>query len=224
MCFLNNLHDLNVHLRQGGLAAGQGSVAAQIRVMDSLHPHHAEFFRHAETGHHGPGQTGGLLNIVGGAGGHVVEHHFFRSPAAGKGHNLGKQVFLGIIQFLLFVHLHGVTQGTVGMGNDRNLFHRGAVGLAGRHQRVPDFMIRGILLFLFGNHHVLALIPGDNDIHRLLQVGVGHFVPVVAHGAQGRFIDDVGQFRAAGAGGGACNLLQIHIVLHLHVFGMNFQY
>ena len=109
------------------------------------------------------------------------------------------------------------------MGNDRNLFHRGAVGLAGCHQGMTDLVVSRVFLFLFGNDHALALVAGNDDIHRLFQVHIGHLVPFIPHRAEGRLVDDVGQFRAAGAGGRAGDLFQIDIVAHLHIFGMNFQ-
>ena len=43
---------------------------------------HSYLLRHAVLGHHSPGNLGGLLDILGCAGGDIVKYQLFRNPAA----------------------------------------------------------------------------------------------------------------------------------------------
>ena len=153
----------------------------------------------------------------------MVKGHFFRGAPAGKGDDFIKQFIPGIIHFFLLIHLHGVPQSPICMRNNRNFLHRRRMGLAGGYDSMPDLMVSNVFLFFFGDQHIFALVACNNDIDRLLQVFAGHLTAPITHRAKRRFIDDIGQFRTAGAGGRAGNLFQIHVIAHLHIFGMYLQ-
>ncbi len=67
-------------------------------------------------------------------------------------------------------------------------------------------MIGHDALFLVGEDGVLLLVAGDDHLDALLQVGLGGTLRPVADGAQGGFVDDVGQLRTGSAGGHAGDL------------------
>ncbi|CAN4049147.1 Selenium metabolism protein YedF, partial [Dysosmobacter welbionis] len=75
---LHQLHHLPVDLRRSLGGAGQGGVAPQVLILHCLQGHHVKVRAHAVPGNHGPGQLGGLLDVIGGAGGGGVEDQLFR--------------------------------------------------------------------------------------------------------------------------------------------------
>ena len=93
--FTDPAYNLPVNLCLGLRRAGQGGVAAQVLIVQRLQSHHIKALAHAIAGNHGPGQLGGLLNVVGGAGGAGAKDHFLSSPAAGKSGDPVFQLFPG---------------------------------------------------------------------------------------------------------------------------------
>ena len=85
-------------------------------------------------------------------------------------------------------------------------------GLQRRDQRMADLVVGDDLLFLVGEHGVLLLIAGDDDLHALLQICLVTTVAPIAHRAQGRLVDDVGQLRAGGAGGHTGDGVEVDVV------------
>ena len=91
----------------------------------------------------------------------------------------------------------------------------------GRHQGMAYFMVRDDFLFFRRNDRALPLVPGDNHFHRFFQVLLVHFVASHADSPQGRFVDDIRQFGARRAGRGAGNGIQVDVVFHAHILGMD---
>ena len=76
------------------------------------------------------------------------------------------------------------------------IFWTGAEWLWRQRPGVADFVVGDGLLFVIRQDGVLLLVTGDDDFDAFFQVGLADGVAVVADGAQGRFIDDIGQFGA----------------------------
>ena len=57
----------------------------------------AQLLAHAVLGDHGPGDLGGALNVVGGAGGDIVQHQRFGHTAAQQDHQLLLHLLLGAV-------------------------------------------------------------------------------------------------------------------------------
>ena len=149
MLGLYQLHYLAVNLGLSLGGAGQGGIAAQILVGHRFHGYHVKIFAHAVAGNHGPGQFGGLLDIVGSAGGSGFKDQFLRGTSAGQGGNLVFQFLLAHQVMVSFIHLHGIAQGAGGAGNDGDFLHRGGVGLKGGYQGMTDFVV--------GHNHFLLV-------------------------------------------------------------------
>ena len=77
--------------------------------------------------------------------------------------------------------------------------------------------------FFGGDDGAFALVAGDDDFDRFFQVLLVDFVAAHAHGAQGGFVDDVGQFGAGRAGRGAGDGVQVDVVFHAYIFGVYFE-
>ena len=99
--------------------------------------------------------------------------------------------------------------------------HRRGIGLLCGHQGVADLMIGDNLLFFGRNDCTLALVPGDDHLHRFLQVLLDDPVPPALDRAQGRLIDNVGKLGAGRAGGSAGDGGIIDMVVRLDVFGVH---
>ena len=69
------------HLIAVGLGMGQ-IPSDEYLVLITAVLNHSHLLRHAVLGHHGPGNLGGLLDILGSAGGDIVKYQLFRNPAA----------------------------------------------------------------------------------------------------------------------------------------------
>jgi hypothetical protein len=65
---------------------------------------------------------------------------------------------------------------------------------------MPDFVIGHDAFFLIGQNGIFLLVAGDDDFHTFLKISLTGGGTTIADSPQGRFIDDVGQFRAGGAG------------------------
>ena len=121
------------------------------------------------------------------------------------------------------LHLHGEAQRTRRAGHDGDLLYRRTVGLQRRHQRVADLVVRHDALFLVVQDLVLLLCTGQDGVHGLLQVVLGHGLAVVANGAQRGFVDDVGQLSAGSTGGHAGHNGKVAVGTNLDLFGVQAQ-
>ena len=121
------------------------------------------------------------------------------------------------------LHLHGIAQRTGGAGHDGDLLHRGGIGLLGRHQRVADLVVGHDMLLVIGHNGVLLLVAGNDYLDALLQVGLGGEAASVTDGAEGGLVDDVGQLGAGGTGGHTGDLVEVHVLGDLDLFGVYLQ-
>ena len=85
---------------------------------------------------------------------------------------------------------------------------------------MADLVVRNDLLLVVGQHRGLALLAGDDDLHRLLKIVLRGALATLADGTQSALVDDVGQVSARGTGRGAGNRGQVDRRLRLHTLGM----
>ena len=110
---------------------------------------------------------------------------------------------------LAFFHLHRIAQRAAGARNDGDLMHRRAALGERRHQRVTDLMIRNDQLLFVRDDRTLLLIARDDRFNGFFQVLLDDAAAAVLHRQQGGLIDHVGQLRAAGAGTGTRDRIEI---------------
>ena len=89
--------------------------------------HGAKGFRHAVTGHHVTGQTGGALKVVAGTGGHLVHKHFFGDTATKQHADLTQHELFVVAVAILHGQAHGDTK-SAATRNDGDLMHRVTLG------------------------------------------------------------------------------------------------
>ena len=84
--------------------------------------------------------------------------------------------------------------------DDGDLVHGIGILAVGSHQRVADFVIGHLALFLLAQPPALALRAGHHLVHGVLQVLLADLGRMMPGGEQGGLIDDVGQVGAREAG------------------------
>ncbi len=163
-----------VHHRGGVLGAVQAVAAVQVLVADGAQGHHAEFLAHAVHGHHVPGDAGGLLDVLGGAVGHGLHHHFLGGAAAHGYGDFGHQLFPGAqVGLVLLGHQQGVTQAALGVGDDGDFLHRLGVFLLVGHHGVAHLVVGHQLALELGEDGVFLFAAGDDELEGGQQVLLG---------------------------------------------------
>ena len=79
------------------------------------------------------------------------------------------------------------------------------------------------MLLVIGHNGVLLLVAGNDYLDALLQVGLGGKAASVTDGAEGGLVDDVGQLGAGGTGGHTGDLVEVHVLGDLDLFGVYLQ-
>ena len=79
------------------------------------------------------------------------------------------------------------------------------------------------MLLVIGHNGVLLLVAGNDYLDALLQVGLGGKAASVTDGAEGSLVDDVGQLGAGGTGGHTGDLVEVHVLGDLDLFGVYLQ-
>ena len=188
-----------------------------------LQAHQPEFFRHAVLRHHGAGDPGRLFNVVGRSGRHGIKHNLLRRAARQQAHQHGVDLFLRIQVLLFFRHLHHIAQGAHGTGHNRNLLHRLRVLLQGADQGMAHLVVGHNPPLLLAHDAVLFLFTYQHHFHRLKQILLRHSLPAILDRQDRRLVDHVRQIRTYGTAGSKGDGLQIHCLIHLHIFGMHLQ-
>ena len=182
----------------------------------------AERVAHAPFGDHRPGDVGGALQVVLGAGGNLAEGDLLGRAAAEQHRELIEQI-LALHQVTIFERqLHRVAERAEAALHDRDLVHRIHVGDERRDERVARLVIRDDLALLLA-HDPLLLEPRDQPIDRLVEVGHLDRGLVLAGGEQRGFVDQVGQVGAGKAGRALRDDLEIDVGAELHVLGVDAQ-
>ena len=221
VCLVQQLLHLVIGGSGGGIGAVEIAAAVQILVAGLRQSHEAEAVAHAVLHDHLPGQIRRPLNIVGSAGGLGGEHHLLRGAAAQQGLHFYQQLRLGAEEFFLLRHLHGIAQGAGGMGHNRNLGHGLAMLTQGGHQGVTHLVVGDNALFNIRQDGSLLLGTGNDHLKTHQQILLGDSLAALTHGPQSRLVDQVGQIRAHGPGGGLGDLLQIHILCQTDILRMH---
>src|ERR1017187_9571613 len=130
--------------------------AAQEDLLFLLAVAHGPEFAHAPFADHLAGQIGGALDIVAGAGSHVVHELLFGDAARHEDGELGEQVVLVVGVLVVEGQLHGDAERHTAR-DDGDLVQRVGAGQAGGDQVVPDFVVRRVALFGLAHDHALAL-------------------------------------------------------------------
>ena len=129
-----------------------------------------------------------------------MEDQLLRRASAGQRRDLVQDLLLRHQRVVAVLHLHGEAQRTGRARHNGNFLHGGAVRLQGRHQRVADLMVGDDALFLIVEDLVLLLRTGQDRVHGLLQVELGHGLAVMAHSAERGLVHDVSQLGAGRTG------------------------
>ena len=160
----------------------------------------AHALAHAELGDHLARGGGGLLDVVGGAGGGVVEDQLLGHPAAHRVGELVEQLVARGRVLVLERHHHRVPERPPA-GQDRHLGDRVGVPHRRGHQGVPALVVRGDLLLLVVHQPGALLRAGDDAVDRLVEGGVVDQLGVGARGEQRGLVEDV---REVGTGEARC--------------------
>ena len=223
MRILDQLGDNRVHAlgRTGG--AGERRVLVEVRILNGTERHHAKLIGHTKARHHVTGELGGLLDIVGGAGRHLTKDELLGCTATAIDGELVQDLLTCGQEALILLDLHGVAQSTARARHDGDLGDRRRALLASGNDGMADLVIRNDLLLMVGQHRGLALLTGDDDLHRLLKIVLRSALAALTDGTQGALVDDIGQVSARGTGRGAGNRGQVDRRLRLHALGMQLE-
>src|SRR5215213_5036614 len=154
-------------------------VAAQEDVLLLGAEHQgAEAVAHAVLADHLAGDLGGLLDVVGGAGGRVEEPQLLGHPTAEQHGQLVDHLAPGDQELVLDGQAEGPAEGAAA-GDHRHLVDRVGVGQGVPDDRVARLVVGDHALLLLGDHAGLALGPGDDPVDRLLELVVGDLLAAV---------------------------------------------
>ena len=153
-----------------GVVAGVAEVAAHERLAVALAElDRAEPLGHAVLRDHRAGQRGGLLDVVAGAGGRVVEDHLLGGPAAEHVGELVEHLRAGLGVLVLVGQHHRVAQGPAAR-QDRDLVHRVGARQRRGHQGVAALVVGRDELLLLAHQAGALLRAGDDAVDRLVEV------------------------------------------------------
>ena len=126
--------------------AAQERLVAAGAVLDG-----AELGAHAVLGDHGPGQRRGLLDVVAGTGGGLVEDELLGGPAAQRVRQGVDHLGAGLGVLVLGRQHQRVTERAAAR-QDRHLVHRRGVRQRPGDQRVAALVVGGDLLLVVAHH------------------------------------------------------------------------
>ncbi len=183
-----------------GVVAGVADVAAQERLgvavaqLDRAQP-----LGHAVLGDHRARHGGGLLDVVAGAGGRVVEDHLLGGPAA---EHVGELVehLRARLGVLVGVRQHHRVAERPAARQDRHLVHRVVARQRRRDQGVAALVVGGDELLLLAHQAGAPLRTGDHAVDGLVEGLHRDHLLVGARGEQRGLVEHVGQVGAAEAG------------------------
>jgi len=152
----------------------------------------------------------------------MAEENLFGRAAAHQHGQHAFEVFLGIGVLVGLRKLHRKAEGHAA-GNDRDLVHRiGARGHRG-DQCVARLVIRGILLFLVGQDHGLALDAHEHLVFGHFEIGHGDEFAILTGGPESGFIDQVCQIGSGESRSAARDDGKFDIIGKRHLAGVDAQ-
>ena len=171
--FLYQSHHHLINLGLGFRRNGKAGISSKILIMQLFHGYHSHLRIHTVAGYHGSCRLGSSLNIIGSSCSAGMENEFLRTTSAGESGNLIFQFFLRIeIMVSLFLHLHGISQGSGCSGNNGDFMNRSGVLLQSSNQGMSNLMVCNNQLFLLCHHLIFLLVTGNNHLDGLFQVGL----------------------------------------------------
>ena len=214
--------DLLIHERGGILRAVETVAAVKILIAHAAERHHAERIAHAEHGDHVARDAGGLLNILRRAVGHRVHHDLLRGTTAHGDGDLRHQLILGAqVRLVLLRHEQRVAEAALRVRDDGDLLHRLGVFLLIGDHGVTDLVVGDELLFKLGEYAVFLFTAGDDELKRGKHVLLRHEAATLSHGAQRRFVGEIGKIGAHTARGGKGDLPEVDVLGELDVSRMH---
>ena len=140
---------LGVYFSSRALGARKLGAAAKVLVALLAQGNHAKLVRHAVLRHHGARDLRGLLDVVGGAGGHLAKDELLGCAAATERGNL----LLGLVargeEVLVLLNLHGEAEGTRGARHDGDLRDGSGALLGCGNNGVAGLVVGHDLLLMF---------------------------------------------------------------------------
>ena len=182
----------------------------------------AQLFAKAILGHHAARQIAGPLNIVGSAGGDIIQHQLFRHTAAQQHHQILLHLAFPPVVAVLRGQRHGKSS-CHSSGNDGNLVYR----ILGRTivgaYRVTGFVESGEA-FVLGRHHMGFLLRTSHHLDgRLLDILHHQRLASPLNRQQRGLVEQVFQIRSGKTGGGLGDGTQIYVGTDGFVAGVYLQ-
>ncbi len=171
---------------------------------------------HAPFADHVARKVRGALDIVAGAGSDMPEEDFFGAAAAHEDSEHGFQIFARVGVLIVFRQLHGKPEGHAAR-NDGHFVNRVRSGSLRGDERVAGFVIRGVLLFLVGKNHGLALDAHEDFVLGHFKIGHGDELATLTRRPESGFVDEVREVGAGEAGSAARDDGKIHVVADRHL-------
>ena len=141
----------------------------------------------------------GALEIVRGAGGHLVHEQLLGDAAAEQHRDHGEQPVAVLAVAVLGRQLHRHAERAAAR-DDGHLVHRIGLGQQARDDRVAGLVIGGVAALFLGHDHRAALGAHDDLVLGALEVVHLDQALVAARGEQRRFVHQVGEVGAREAG------------------------
>ena len=223
VALLDEALDLCVDFLGRALRAGELGAAAEVAVALLAEGDHAELVGHAVLRDHGAGDACGLLDVVGGTGGHLAEDELFGRTATAEHRDLVLGLLARGEEVLVLLDLHREAERPGRARDDRDLGDgRGAL-LGCGDDGVAGLVVGDDVLLVLGQDRGLLLLAGDDHVDGLDEVLLVHAAPAKADGAEGGLVDDVGEVGTRGAGCGAGDDGEVVVRLHLDVVGVDLE-
>ena len=168
----------------------------QERRLVALTVVHASEAAHAELHHHASRHVGAAFEVVGGAGGNIVECDFFRDGAGEQDLDAAFQFRLGDEVAVALRSLKCVAERRDAAGDDRNLMNRVGVRQAVGDERVSRLVVGDPHLLVHVHHALFLFQPGRDAFDALVELGHAHRRFFLAGGQQRGFVHQVRQVGA----------------------------
>ncbi len=114
--------------------------------------HRAQGIAHAPLGHHAASHVGGTLEVVAGAGRHLIHKQLFGNATTEQHSDVFEDLSTVHAVTIFLRQLHGHTQRAAAR-DDGDLVHRIGLGQEARDDGVARFVIRGVFAFVLGHDH-----------------------------------------------------------------------
>ena len=171
----------------------------------------ADGIAHTPFSDHLAGQLGDAFDVVGSAGGDILENDFLSHTAAEEDNQVIAQEVAGIAVAVLAGKLHGDAEGASSRDN-AHLVHRIRSGKQLCGEGVPAFVIGGDALLLIGEDEAAAFTAHEDFVFGEFEVGHVDFVLVQLGCLQGGFVDKVFQFGTRESGCGPGDDIEVNVL------------